>query len=1023
MEIKENHIIIGLGGTGGSIIRSFRKRLFTEYSDEELLKVPIGFLYVDSSKEMMDPNDPTWKVLGKNAQLGRNSQLFIKGASLKTQLNNVEGKKGISSWLGDGKIWDNIIGGTADIAAGGQRRRLGRFLFSCKITEFLSSVATQVTSVRSINSNSSDITFHVFAGLAGGTGSGSIIDVIAQLRKNYQPNISGGINFKIIPYVFIPEQLPKAGWDAGYYHSNGFAALLELNALALHQLKPHDINGHGDRIDISEYGDFFTGCYLYSNINEAGVVMDTKEVLPNLVSDFLFQKINLNKGGNEQNAIERTEGYENILDRKEFEGGIAVRSRNFWSFGIKRIEIPEQEIVEYFTYNFTRQSLMQFKFNNWSDDFGFRDQPRNEDYHSFVNDKQNISNWYLSDEHLTLSKAILKSDESQKWKTIIEDWNAIISSLKTTAWDNAKDKTTPLNQLSKLCEDRYDRNFRRVGVSEFYKLKKQAKRDIAKEIEDIIERDLFQQWNLGQRSISEISKILNLLIDATGMRFQAIATKLNQISEEIEKQIINKQKNEVEWAKTTPLSDLLGKRKKLFEAHGVILQTLYTRKTEQEAWQFARELLAEVLNQLQLFSAQVSSLSDRMNNFIAIFEKLIAARCQDEKLNPDSYKDPVIRYYDSQVVKKFSDRIVRDQDIQKRQTSVVRDKIVKQLGAEPTFTKFNERISDEFLRETLESIAHEQSVAAHDELITNKKEKIIGVNIIEKLYEQYGNDQNSLKDFIRGIVNYSGTLISFKGDEERTIPHSDTIGTNIKVSRLSISIPATKDISPTFIKNLENAFKESTANPNVQFDYNGKSNEIVILSTVCAFPLRFVNDIHYLRQKYDSQLKMENEEISRLVLHIEGDGTQYPPLYSKTDSEKRAESEHKRKFYEGLAYYLIGVGLDSIKMMDLGDGTGKMQYGISKTDRYGREVSPVFFGSKLITAYDKLDENNLSIIIANVTSKINGEFLHITRRGELIHNVVSAINNIKAECNGNVNDKIYKEFLTASDIAINILEN
>lgn len=57
MELKNNHIIIGLGGTGGKIIKAFRKRLYQDYSPEEREKLPIGFVYVDSSMEMMNPQD------------------------------------------------------------------------------------------------------------------------------------------------------------------------------------------------------------------------------------------------------------------------------------------------------------------------------------------------------------------------------------------------------------------------------------------------------------------------------------------------------------------------------------------------------------------------------------------------------------------------------------------------------------------------------------------------------------------------------------------------------------------------------------------------------------------------------------------------------------------------------------------------------------------------------------------------------------------------------------------------------
>ena len=52
-----NHILIGLGGTGGKILRSFKMRMFEEFPDEqERERQSVSLLYVDSTKEMM-PKD------------------------------------------------------------------------------------------------------------------------------------------------------------------------------------------------------------------------------------------------------------------------------------------------------------------------------------------------------------------------------------------------------------------------------------------------------------------------------------------------------------------------------------------------------------------------------------------------------------------------------------------------------------------------------------------------------------------------------------------------------------------------------------------------------------------------------------------------------------------------------------------------------------------------------------------------------------------------------------------------------
>ena len=74
---EPNHILIGIGGTGGKVLKAFRKRLWEEFPKvEDRRKLPIGFVYVDSTNEMMKPNDPTWRVFGQSAQFEESE--FVK---------------------------------------------------------------------------------------------------------------------------------------------------------------------------------------------------------------------------------------------------------------------------------------------------------------------------------------------------------------------------------------------------------------------------------------------------------------------------------------------------------------------------------------------------------------------------------------------------------------------------------------------------------------------------------------------------------------------------------------------------------------------------------------------------------------------------------------------------------------------------------------------------------------------------------------------------------------------------------
>ena len=134
---------------------------------------------------MMAPDDSSWKILGNLVQLGRSSQLSIEGADLQNRLGNVTNFPGIKDWIGDRQQWNDILRSFAGgIVLGGQKRRLGRFLFACNVERFGSRLLQQVDNLQR-STNKADVTFHVVCGLAGGTGSGCLIDVLAQIRKYY----------------------------------------------------------------------------------------------------------------------------------------------------------------------------------------------------------------------------------------------------------------------------------------------------------------------------------------------------------------------------------------------------------------------------------------------------------------------------------------------------------------------------------------------------------------------------------------------------------------------------------------------------------------------------------------------------------------------------------------------------------------------------------------------------------------------------------------------------------------------
>ena len=118
-------------------------------------------------------------------------------------------------------------------------------------------------------------TIHVICGLAGGTGSGFIVDTIAQLRRLCPDEAS----YRIMVYALLPDENSpwvKSVSGFGTYYANGYAALSELNAMAARSYRPINVLD-GSR---SEAAKFFNGCYLINNINENRVRFDVQESVP-----------------------------------------------------------------------------------------------------------------------------------------------------------------------------------------------------------------------------------------------------------------------------------------------------------------------------------------------------------------------------------------------------------------------------------------------------------------------------------------------------------------------------------------------------------------------------------------------------------------------------------------------------------------------------------------------------------------------------------------------------------------------
>jgi hypothetical protein len=1011
-----NHLIIGLGGTGGKIIRSLRKTIYNEFRDNNPSDVNIGYLYMDTSDEMMDMDDPTWRVLGNSVQLDEGSKVFIKPAGLIDVINNVQQYPGIKDWIGSTDDWKEFLNDNKGLkTAGGQKRRLGRFIMACNVPAFEQSLKTQVSKLEK-KSGRTNVHFHVCCGLAGGTGSGTIIDVLTQIRKHYSPSAVSGYNTTL--YLFLPEQNPKQNRDTGFYHANGFAALSELNALGVGSYIPIDIS-HANTNTSSRFTRIenpFNGTYLFTNTNENGNIVDTDNDVPSIVADLLYQKLVANKN---LEIISRQESFENTIPQPEqsSDSKNPERSVRFLTFGVKRLAIPEQEIREYITYNYANQAVLQLRYNNWSDELGFRNEAVNQNFSELIANKKTHENWKTTDEHFQLSVAIIDESISKKWRKIGDTWRFLIPEYKI----NAKEKKDSnwLDELKKLCDKQFLEQFRNLGVQKFYEAKLSDKKDLANEIVYGIQKELFSEWQNGTKSLFDIKRLIDTLIDNLHKRFSEIDDKIVRNQQNEEKEIAVALENEKTWSKIGILSSMIGKKEKLLDAQAVVFESLYIYKTMSEALRFSKILMSQTIEQLNNLKSEIDKANQTLDAALKEFDKNINERINDDEHvsnEQDVFKQQVIRFYDPAKVKQVTKRFIRDKKEQGTQTSNVRRTLVSRLGDDPSFSLFNERISKSTLINELEKTCDQNAKNAEANL--ESKDKIFDIGIVGKLKERFDGNFDELKSYLKKLIEFSGCYLTF--DQNELNKSGNGANPPAMIKTLTIILPKSDD-NTDFFNTLKQAFSEIIPrgiDPSFIINESlSKRSEIVMLTLINGFPLRCVENIKTLKEKYESRISREDAIKAKMFLHTDNIADSIPKLYIPS----QAEIEQENKIYQqkAIQYIILGHCLNLIQLKT--DEYGYERFALVQKDRFD-SYNAVFYMDKKISECQKYITkryySDLEILIQPILKE---DYKHKDKKNELENCIVDFVKNIKIE--RGQEDPIFNEYKKQASLLIDNLNS
>lgn len=999
-----NHVIVGLGGTGGKVIRALRKLIYQEFRSEQPEGVSLGWLYVDSDAQLMGEDDESWKTLGISVQLPAASKLLITDANLAARLDDLASYPGIQPWIGEREQWRDILNSIVGVTLGGQKRRLGRFLFACKADRFREHLQTQVRRVQS--NHNIDTTFHVICGLAGGTGSGSVVDALVQMRDLY-PDAQ---RYRILAYVLLPDAYPPPNWDTGNYQANGYAALLELNALSAGAWRPHDVLGKKGRLALT---DPFNGCYVFGNENENGLTVDVQHELPDIISEFLYQKIIRARPGNWP-ALSRMENAENGDGGPETAPSSrrGERSKRFLTFGIKRVAIPEEEISEYLGYGFARQALLQISYDNWQDALGYVEESKPFDAGAYVRQKDVQHRWAINEDHLLMNFPILSGDgQSPKWRPLSQEWDAVIPHFKSLVRE--LDRATWLDELDKYCERHWQENFRDQGVVVFFETKLKAKRDIARDVVLRIENELANEWRIGVRGMDACARIVTAVIELFDERLNGIGEQIAKARAGEEDAQNRLQQNKRAWASMGIIASLVGKRVKLLDAHAVYLRELYVYRTRGQALRAMQMLLQEILSLAAELKAEVDRADGSLRSAVERFGKRMDQRLIDgiSGEGPDLRRH-LIRYYEKDRVQAVARRLGLDADVQRTQAASARSALFGRFGEMLRFADFNMRVPLATLFDTLERTGEEAARLAHASLIRDAKERVLGVSIIERLVERYAADPVARRFFVNELVRQAGAFTALDPLETHRSAPGIPAGSPTAVTKLTVILPKTPEHAD-FVSALKQDFLAARSGDVELIDADGGDSEIVLVTIINLFPLRYLRPVAVLKERYERRLREGDTQRMRLELLTEGDGTQLPPLYVANPEEVRKE---------GLPYVLIARAL-GVLLDAQNPTTGEPEVLLLSKDADGFDNPPLLLGRTLTDSWAALDLVKLDTLRGHVTQLLAGpDWRHRHRREELVQSVLSSVETIRGERGNDMQDAQYLRFLDAGKQAARLLK-
>ena len=365
-------VLIGLGGTGKEVLRRLRRMFYEKY---RMPGLPVmEFLWFDTDIRNIDITRKETDLLDRRIDFSAGEMVdgSVGPQELEAYRNNKGRDPHIWSWFPDAL---DSLPSTAITQGAGQIRPCGRLAFFHHYAKLRNEIKSKIDRVQSAdaetemkrmfpdyNADANDLEIVLVTSIAGGTGSGSFIDMGFLCRDLAREAVRTA--YLVLPSVFDG----VIGGKRQTTRANGFAAIKELE----HYMKPHfdaqGSDGSHHTTHTFEWGGRphevsappFSTVYLLDDRNVAGVRVEDFTDVFQMIAEFLLLDFDQTRFATDKRSV-RSNMEQFLQEVATYKNDHYVQyfPCRYASFGLSQMEINQPRLANAASNRFA-QYLVDF---------------------------------------------------------------------------------------------------------------------------------------------------------------------------------------------------------------------------------------------------------------------------------------------------------------------------------------------------------------------------------------------------------------------------------------------------------------------------------------------------------------------------------------------------------------------------------------------------------------------------------------------------------------------------------------